>query len=111
MLRVSSLNLPDMSKFRVEISALASYQGLHELLSHENSGGVQVIISRIKSTGRSIESGIKTWGSSSLCCSLTLRTISIDENGDYNTMYYLRGYHELYVCVCVCVCCCCLVAN
>lgn len=96
MLSVSSLTFPDMSKFRVdEISALASYQGQHELLSHENSGGVQVIISKIKSTGRSIESGIKTWGSSSLCCSLTLRPISIDENGDYNTMYYLRGYHEL----------------
>ena len=82
MSRVSSLTLPDLSTPSVdEISALASYQSLHELLSHENSRGVQVIISRIKSRGRNIESGIKTWGSSSLCCSLTLRPISIDENG------------------------------
>lgn len=82
MLRVSSLTLSDLSKSSVdEISALASYQGLQELLSHENSGGVQVIILRIKSTGKNIESGVKTWGSNSLCCSFTFRPISIDENG------------------------------
>ena len=74
MLRVSSLTLSDLSKSSVdEISALASYQGLQELLSHENSGAVQIIILRIKSTGRNIESGVKT----SLC---VLRQYSFSVN-------------------------------